>query len=332
MNSGRSILIFLTLIGSASGQSRPALTVPSAANVRIPVLGYVASPSQANIRSMLGAPGAVVVGDPIALPDGVTLATVVPGQAFAIVERNQTPQLSMASLSIASAGDLLPIIGTFAHADRIVFSPSGTVAAIYSAALAQAQVITGLPLSPQMARQVDLSTLGSVPLTSLAVSDDGQSLLIGVSDGTSGAVWLFPAQGAARQQLSAGVPSAARFFAGRQDAVVADSGWQQVALLSSVGDQVSSRVLGGSAQGFIAPADVEISADQKRVWVADVNSLLAIDLGSGAVSAQSCPFTPSSFLRLTGRSVYLVSSQDGSATGMWAPDSAVPRVWQVTGK
>ncbi len=332
MKNGRSILVFLTLIGNASGQSRPALSAPASTNVRIPVLGYVASTSPASIRSILGAPGAVVLGDPVSLPDGVTSATVVPGQAYAIMERSQAAQMFLAPLSVTSAGDLVPMAGTFAHADRIVFSPSGTVAAIYSVALAQVQVITGLPLSPQLARLIDLSTLGSTPVTSLAVSDDGQSVLAGISDGTSGAVWLFPGQGAAKQQMSAGVPSAARFITGRQDAVIADAGWQQVALLSSVGDQPGTRILGGSAQGFAAPTDLELSADQKRVWVADANSLFSIDLASGAVSAQDCPFPPSSLLRLTGRSVYLVSSQDGSATGMWAPDSAVPRVWQVTGK
>jgi hypothetical protein len=49
---------------------------------------------------------------------------------------------------------VIPIATTFSHSDRIVFSPSGSVAVLYSAMTNQAQVVTGLPGGPQLSRTV----------------------------------------------------------------------------------------------------------------------------------------------------------------------------------
>jgi hypothetical protein len=203
------------------------------------------------------------------------------------------------------------------------------VALLYLATLQQAQIVTGLPSSAQIAQSLDLTILGGAPVTSLAVSDDAQAVLVGVSDGTSGAVWLFSSGQPAQQLVSVGVPSALRFFAGRQDAVVADTGWQQVSLLTGTAQQFNLQMLASAAKGITAPADVEISTDQQRVLVADGGGLFSIDLSSAAVNTTDCPFTPAGLTKLSGQSVHLVTGRDSTSSGLWAPGTAESRVWLV---
>jgi DNA-binding beta-propeller fold protein YncE len=312
-----------------------ARSTQAASTIQVPSLGYLTSESQRILRPILGAPGAVVLGDPIALPDKLTRLSIAPGQQYALTEFEGASELGVMPLNVdsagASAGHVQPIPGTFAHSDRLAFSPSGSVAVIYSAAVQQAQIVNSLPLSAQKIRQIHLIALGGVPVTSLAVSDDAELLLVGVSDGTTGQVWLFAGEQPGRQLMNVGVPSALRFFAGKQDAVVADSSLKQVSILTALAQQVNSRVLAGAAQGLSAPADLEISSDQNRVWVADAgnNGLLGIELSSGTVTATDCPFAPGGFTRLIGTSVFLISSGGTASVGLWAPDALNSRVWRL---
>jgi hypothetical protein len=311
-----SIVFAGTVLGQAQGPQPP-------------LLGYLASDSPLSVRPIVGAPGAVVVGDPIPLPDDVTRFVPTPGQQFGLVERAGAAELGVLQLGVTNSGVVQPIPNTFSHADRVAFSPSGTVALLYSATLQQAQVVTGLPSSAQIAQSLDLTTLGGIPVTSLAVSDDGQTVLAGVSDGTSGAVWLSSNGQSAQQLASLGVPSALRFFSGSQDAVVSDSGWQQVSLLTGIAQQFNLQLLASAAQGITAPADVEISMDQQHVWVADSSGLFDLDLRSGAASAIDCPFAPAELHRLWGESVYGVASADNKNWGLWAPGAPATRLWKL---
>src|ERR1019366_6104187 len=161
-------------------------------------------------------------------------------------ESDAATGLGILALGLSGGGVVQPIANTMAHADLVVFSPSGKVALFYSAALQQAQVVAGVPANAQIVQTLDLTVLDGVPVTSIAVSDDAQAVLVGVSDGISGAVWFFT--GAQPQKLmSLGVPSALRFFAGKYDAVVAHSGWTQLSPLPGSGQQVHIQVLPGPA-------------------------------------------------------------------------------------
>ena len=308
-----------------------AQTLSPAQGPQTPLLGYVTSDSPVSVRPIVGAPGAVVVGDAIPLPGDVTRFVLAPGQRFGIVERAGASELGILPLSVTESGTSQPLPGTSAHMDSIAFSPSGTAAVVYSAALQQAQVLTGMPSAGQISQSFDLTPLNGVPVTSLAVSDDAQAVLMGVSDGTSGAVWSLAPGQPAQQLVKLGVPSAIRFFAGKQDAVVADQGWQQVSLLSSVVQQFNSRLLAGSAQGVTVPSDVEISTDQQQVWVADGSgNLLNIDLNSGATTSTDSPVLPARLTRLSGKSLYLITSPDSTSSGLWAPaTSSSP--WKLLG-
>ena len=205
---------------------------------------------------------------PSCLPAAISSVIPVPGQQYAIVETTGAAQSGVATLSLSGLSAVTPIASTFPHSDRTAFSPSGSVAVLYSASTQQAQVITGLPSSPQLSLTVDLSP-SALPLTCLAVSDDAQAILAGVSDGTRGAIWMFVAGKAGQQITTAGLPSGLRFFSASENAVAADKSWQQILLLPS---GAAPQILAGAVQGIRAPADLEISTDQQTIWVVDTNA------------------------------------------------------------
>ena len=309
----------------------------SGGQLQAPMLGFLGSNSPLAIRPIYGVPGAVVVGDPLTLPDVVTRVTISPNQSpnqqYALVERNDATEMGLLPLTVAGAGDIQTIPGSMAQADRVAFSPSGTSAVVYSAASQRLQLLTGLSSSTPTATDMNVDAINGTPLTALAVSDDAQAVLAGLSDGTNGAVWLLSAQAPAQQLMPASVPSAIRFLPQSQDAVLADSGWKQVSMLTAVVAQFGSSLLADESQGVSAPADLDITPDSGRVWVADAGGspLLVIDTAAGAVTSISSPFAPSSLLRLTGRSVFLVTAQDGTSTGVWAPEAASTGVWRLPG-
>jgi len=319
----------LSIAFAAAAFAQPALD--DTRTLKIPLLGYVALGSPTGVRPLAGVPGAIVAGAAIAFPDGVTRVIPGPGGTFAFVEGAGVSQLGIVPLGIAGPGDIQALSSALPHADLIAFSPSGSVAAIYSADLHQAQVVTGLPSSAATDRIVDLSSSCSsgLSLTSLAISDDAQTLLAGVSDGTAGAVWAFLNGQDPAVVAAAGAPSAVRFFSGSQSAAVADRAWQQVSILSSLTGGGSLQVVAGPGQGLSAPADVEISADQQFLWVADAaGQLLSIEIRSGAVTSMASPVSEK-LTRLAGRSVYLVTSGDGATAGVWAPEALSGIVWRI---
>lgn len=296
------------------------------ARPQVPVLGYVKTASPLTLRPVTGVPGAVVLGDLIPLPDRATNLVVAEGQQYAIVERSGEPSIAILRLEAGTAADLQAVPGALPHWDLVAFSTGGSFAVLYSGADRRMQVLGGLPSEPQVVRNVDLGTSSDAPVSALAVSDDGSSVAAGTSDGSSGSVWLLPASDPVRKLLSASVPSALRFLARSQDILIGDRGSKQVTLLSG-----AARLIAGEAQGVNAPIDMGISTDGQRVWIADAgaNSLLTVQLDSGAITTEACPYTPASLQRLEGKPVFLIAAQDGDGAGLWAPETANVHVWRL---
>src|SRR5580700_6064590 len=124
-----------------NARTNPATTNqdPQTGNPQPPLLGFFASGPALRLRPILGAPGAVLLGDKIALAEKITQLAVAPGQQYALVERGRDAELATIALAAASTGEAQPIPGSFATADRIVFNPSGTAAVIFSASLQRMQ-------------------------------------------------------------------------------------------------------------------------------------------------------------------------------------------------
>jgi hypothetical protein len=214
-----------------------------------------------------------------------------------------------------NTGMLVPIPGAFDSPDRIDFSPNGSVAALYSSQRQTVQLIGGLPGSPQVTgeRTAAISWGG---VSAVAVSDDGEAVLLGSSDGENGAVMLLPADGPPRTLLSVAFPSALRFFPQTHDALLADSKRNQILLLRDTTGMFAFSALAVEAQGVGAPSDIEISDDQKCALVVNrqPKTLLAIDIASGNTNSVTSALAHTSLGRIARNAGLFTSiSEDGTA-------------------
>jgi hypothetical protein len=278
-----------------------------------PIVGFIVQSGTPQLRPVIGAIGAAVLGEPIPLSGEITRLVLSPMQTFALAERTVDQPLALLPVGADGVGAQLTIAGAFSRSDRIEFSPAGSVAALYSAALQRIQILSNLPESPQVAQEFDLSSL-SAPVTSLAI-DDTSNLLVGTSDGDIGGVYRIFPDSATTPLFTLGVPSAITFVAGTGTALVADSQTNQVLLVSGISGSPSTTVLAGPDNGVHGPNQIEVLAENRYALVANgnpangsSNSLLSIDLQAGGVTAFPISASASGIVPLINRAGLAVSS------------------------
>lgn len=302
-----------------------ALTGAACAQVGGPVMGYL--PDNGALRTLYGIPAAGWVGD-----------AATPDRALSLIE--MSPDQSRALAIAADTGALMlltPATGVTAHvngaasgADRIVFSPSGTAAALWFSASDHIQVVSGLAAVPSV-RDIDASFLGGAP-AGLAVSDDGQWV---AGAWASNVYALGPAGGASTLPV-VGPAEALCFFHGRADVAVITA--SQVAIVSDIGGAVVPNVIytkpGDSANG--APVEVAagfaVSFDNRYLAIAgNLGALATFDLTAGSSAGANCNCTPSglagmggSLFRLTGVSDGALKVFDASTNDVWFVPLAAP--------
>ena len=163
-----------------------------------PIAGYLADPTRPILRAISGVPGAYLLGDPIALPAGLTRLHLAPGKDFALAESGDAPP-AVLFLAAGAVDRLIPLSGVMPSAEWVAFSTGAASAVLFSSAAGRLQVVTGLPDSPQVAFDLDASTLPEQPL-SAAVSDDAKLVVMS----SANSVYRLSAGGAPQLLLSAG--------------------------------------------------------------------------------------------------------------------------------
>jgi hypothetical protein len=289
--------------------------VTSSGVLQVPVLGYAMRHSPVELRPILGIPQSAALGAPIPLPTGIADLSLAPRQDYALVQTGSARTVYLMPVGAGNTSDLVSIPGAFGRPDRVEFSPDGSVAALYSSQRQAVQLIGGMPASPRViAERAAVVSWGAV--SAMAVSDDGQAVLIGSSDGENGSVTLLPAGGAARTLLSVALPSALQFFSQTHDAVLADKKRNQILLLRDTTGTFAFSTLAVEVQGVGAPSEVEISSDQKYALVVNrrPKSLLVIEIASGSVNSLTCALAHSSVKRLARNAGLFTSRrEDGTA-------------------
>lgn len=263
-----------------------------------PTLGFIPATNGSGLTPILGVPGAARLGATVGTPDGSTLY-VAPRSSYLIAV---TPGASLAIASLRPAAlqsglELTPVSGALLDPDVVVFSPTGSSAALYARHSNTVQVLSGLPNAPRVVRTTTVAVQLGLP----AVSDDGQ-LLLSIEDG--GAI-VDVQSGATKYK---GSPAGLAFLPGSHDAIVADSRSNAVLKLSGSGSQT---VL---STAIVSPEALTVTSDGTTVILASARSksLWAVPLVSG--SAQSHPVEKSvrSLDPLPGGNTFLVTYQDGS--------------------
>lgn len=287
------------------------LAAAASAQVRGPVIGYL--PEGGALRTLYGIPAAGWVGDPLAVDRPLSHIEMAPDQSRALALATDTGALLLLT---PATGATAHVNGAASGADRIVFSPSGTAAALWFSAVDRIQVVTGLSTTPSV-RDIDASFLAADP-ASFAVSDDGQW----VAGAWSSSVYAFGPDGRASLLPVAGPAEAVCFFHGRADVAVITA--TQVVLVADIGGAVVPNVI-YTKPSDPPPADpstappVEVavgfavSFDNRYLSIAgNLGFLATFDLTAGSSVGADCHCSPSGLVGMGGSLFRLTDVKDGA--------------------
>jgi DNA-binding beta-propeller fold protein YncE len=281
-----------------------------------PVAGYVFD--GAALRPITGVMGGATLGDALGLGLAASAAVVSP-QLDSAIATAKDGSLHLFQLSGLSATEVawnsVP-----SRAQRVVYSPSGTAAAIYAAG--RVQVVSGLPNAPVAAFTVELGSAPGKPARqpasaapeAMALSDDAAWLLVA----GDGRLRLLGASGSSSVLLEPEARTVAVAFApsGHAAAVLSGAGpWLDV--YPDVAAAPADRI---AAPGLAEPAGLAFSADGKLVLAAarDGRSVTIFDLADGPTTL-ACACAPTGVARM-GK---LFRLTDAGAGPVWLVDTGV---------
>jgi hypothetical protein len=291
--------------GGDYSELRPALGTP-----RAPSFG-----ARSELRPILGIPGASVLGAPVVVPSGVTGVYLAPSQNYALLAQSTAGFIGLMTFQGGVEGSLTAICGALSQPDIVSFSPSGNTAALYSKTEGRLQLITGLPDSPELARDIPRNDLPD-DVGFLAVADDGVTLLEGT---VHSALYLLPEGGTPRFLHSAEDLGGMVFAPGASDVVVYDRGTGTAFLLHEVNLSSSYEPLAKGLTGLSGNVFLQVNRGSAILGSANTNSLWQIDLQSLQVQNIHLPGLPLTLQPLRTSGDYLLFYQPGLPA--WILDS-----------
>jgi len=294
-----------------------------------PSAGFVFDSSNHVLRGIRGIPGASLIGDPVDFGFQPAWASVSPALDSAVAADGQGA-LHLFQLNGGKATEY-PVDG-IAAAQHVVFSPSGTAAALYGPS--SVQMLKGLPGAPAIAGTLSLgrdsnsqfaaASLGKTRRSTgepIAVSDDGAYLL----QVSGGGLRILGVAGDNRKLTDATAGTLAAFAPGGHDAVVAapETG---LALIHDAAGTSVRQPLGGAGSPIGLPEAVAFSPDGNKIFVASAaaHNVSSFDVSSGVSTTLACDCTPSGLVRM-GSAFRLT---EFSAGPLWLLDAsaAAPRL------
>ncbi|HLK62358.1 MAG TPA: hypothetical protein VKU19_02900 [Bryobacteraceae bacterium] len=283
-----------------------------------PVAGYVSESTVAQLRTILGVPGAYHLSDPLPMPDGVTKIRLAPGQDFALVESAGSAP-GVLFLKLGTIDHVAPIAGAMPTADWIAFSPGAGSAMLYSSAANRLQVLKGLPDAPQVALDMDSTTMQEEPVLG-AVSDDASLVLVA----SSSALYRV-SSGGSKLLISTGGIASVTVMRNGADAALSDPTTGSIHLVSNAAGTATTRVLvsGLDGIGTIFPA-----ADGASLFAArpSADMVSSIDIASGQVQSFASLAAPMGLTPLRNRDTFLISAKPHEASWMFYRDGTGGRI------
>jgi len=251
-----------------------------AGKLAAPSSGFVFDRSAQALRRIQGIPGAALVGAPVEFGFAVSAAYVAPLlDCVFVLDGDGQAHL----FRLTADAPLERAVDSLGAPRRVVFSPSGSAAALYSPG--SVQVIKGLPDAPAVSATISLhrNLRARRPLPdTLAISDDGAYLLYG----TGGPIELIGVAGNSRQIMAGAL---AAFAPGGHDAAVISSG--KLILFQDIAGAATER----SFDGIETPSAAAFSPDGQKLFVASATgrAVTTIQVATGDRSALACDCAPS---------------------------------------
>jgi WD40 repeat protein len=279
-----------------------------------PISGYVFDSSSQGLRPIMGVPGASLFGAPVNFGFAISSGYTAPRQDTAFVVAGDG-SLHLFNLDRGTATEQsVPYLAS--SPQRILFSPSGTSAAIFGGG--SIEVVTGLPNNATVSGGVDLSS-GTTP-DSLAISDDGSVLLVSANN----AIELYGSLADMGKLMTTAGPAIVAFSAGGHDAAINDPNGAGIVLYRDLTGANASQVLAAPDSTISAASALAFSADGKSLLLASSSgkSVTTIDLAAGARNAIACSCSPNTLMRMGN----LFRLNDLGADPVWLLDASTPRI------
>lgn len=293
------------------------------AQVGAPVMGYV--PEGGMIRIMQGIPAAGIVSSAFDVGRELSLLEAAPNQSLAVGTAAGSGEALVVILDAnGSTVRITGIAGATAGATRIVFSPSGSAAALWNSSNGHLQVVTGLTSTPTV-RNIDASFAGGNP-GAIAVSDDGSWAI--ASWGRQ--VYAFGPDSSVKVLLVSGAVQTLCFFHSSANVAVVMTG--QVVTISDIGGGAVPKVI------WTEPGDAPASTDQFAVGVgasfdnsrltvvANTGLLFTFDMATGEGRGADCNCAPAGLAGLGGATFRLTGTNAGALRVF---DAATNEIWMV---
>ena len=287
-----------------------------------PLLGFTAALGGTAIEPIMGVPGASTLANPLPLDAGIFGTVIAPSQDYAIAFRAADSQVVVVDLL---SGQVTPVAGVTSDL-MMATSPSGSAAAIYDAGTASIQIIRTPRQSLQVAQRFDSSNIPG-RASSIAVSDDGSVVLAKFVDSGTAELWMMNSSGAL-QRLPVDQPSAAAFFANRNDAIISSDATQSAAILLDAGQRAMQVPLVSAINGMAGFSSIAASDDGGRVFLEDAESgnIAIVDVQTRTSVVVPCGCRPTGFYHLKGNSIFGLSEASQQPIRVLDASSTVPRI------
>jgi hypothetical protein len=289
--------VFLALLFSGLSSAGP-LGGPSP--------GFILDARSGSLRPVLGIPGAMQLGTGISLPFQVTSADFDPKGNFAVVISNETP--SHLYLIQNLTNPVTTDMGAVADNSSVLAVNSTGQAAVLSAP-GQIQFLTGIATSPVLANAIPTQALLG-PISAAVVDDAGQCAVLGTSAGSEGALETLCSDGTSQRifMQTGMLISAIALSSQGQDAILADSGGQQILRAAGYAQGAAISTLAASRDGINTPVGLQVTGQLAIVADAAASSIFVIDLsGQTPITAVALNGAPARLKLLANRTVALLT-------------------------
>lgn len=274
-----------------------------------PLLGYVFDSEKNEFRSILGIPGSSLLGSHLPVDFPVSQTWISPQQNYALAE---TVDGGIVLIPFQDATiSALPLEISSGTGKRIAINSAGDSAIIWHESRHSLQQVDGLPSTPTVHEERDLSSLHGT-VTALAIADDKSLMLIGSGTPESATLYRIATGTEPQEIFFCRSISAVSLIPHTQTALLTDRVTGQVFRIAAAADPVKANSLDGFQQSISEPSAIEASTDGKKIFVAGDNGVAVMDLASGEIIAMQREGRSSGLFRLSGDSGFrLNETSDG---------------------
>ena len=292
------IVICICLASAIAGMAEAQAQTPS---INGPLVGFLPDEAGASIFPIIGIPGASLLTTPIQLNAAIRRAVIAPRQDYALAISNSDASVVVVDLAGTS---VLRIDGVQTAPALLAISPGGAAAGVYNDSSQTVQVVQGLPSAPAVAYSLDASQIVG-RAAALSISDDGAVVLIKTTTDQGSGLWVINSSGAV-SRLPIAQPSAAAFFANKEDAIVSDDATQSAFIVMDAGRAATQVPLVSAIDGMTGFSSIAASDDGGKVFLQDGSSgkVAIVDVQTRTWNVMGCGCQATGLMRLKGNSVF----------------------------